>query len=227
MASQTSLFELKEHTGFILYPQYPWEGHSTYLYGSVLKLESGYRMYYQSYADGVGYFVCLAESEDGVNWSKPLVKPLKVNFPERYPTVEVDGRVQDEVDGRVQDFYRRTNHLECLSNVVSRYHIPSVIYRPQDEYPYKLFGYTERGYCVAFSRDGINFEEYGDNPVIPLLKFPNGKTGKVWFSDVAPVFYDTTEGIWENEEMHRNVGQQGLYPLDKAPYSMDSFRKGG
>ncbi len=202
--TQTELvktLELEEHPTFILHPEHPWEGHSTYLYGSVIKLEDRYRMYYQSYVDGIGYFVCLAESEDGVSWNKPLVKPLKTNFSELYPTVEVNGKVQD--------FYRRTNSLECMSNVVSRYHIPSVIYEPGEKYPYKLFGYTKRGYCVAFSKDGINFEEYKENPVIPLLKFPNRRTGKTWFSDVAPVFYDRKENVYRAMVKTYRIDEEG------------------
>lgn len=172
----------------ILCPEYPWEGIHTYLYGSVIKLQDGYRMYYQSYVDGIGFFVCLAESKDGINWEKPLVKPLKESTPHIYPTVEVEGKVLD--------FYHKTRSLECLSNVIANYHIPSVVYQPQDPYPYKLFGYTEKGYCVAFSEDGINFKEYEKNPVIPLLRFPNRKTKKVWFSDVAPVFYDARKKVY-------------------------------
>lgn len=172
----------------VLVPEYPWEGNSVYLYGSVINLGDRLRMYYQSYVDGIGFFVCLAESEDGINWEKPLFRSLKESVPRLYPTVEVDGKVQD--------FYRKTRNLECMSNVVSDYHIPSVLYNPQDEYPYKLFGYTSKGYCVAFSKDGLHFEEYKGNPVIPLKKYPNKKTKKVWFSDVAPVFYETKKKIY-------------------------------
>ncbi|ADO45723.1 hypothetical protein Hydth_1338 [Hydrogenobacter thermophilus TK-6] len=173
----------------LICPEYPWEGVHTYLYGSVIKLSTGYRMYYQSYLDGIGFFVCLAESEDGINWKKPLIKPLKEAVPYLYPTVEVEGKILD--------FYHSTKSLECMSNVVANYHIHSVLHNPEDEYPYKLFGYTQEGYCVAFSKDGINFIQYEANPVIPLLKFPNRKTKKVWYSDVAPVFYDRKRRLYK------------------------------
>ncbi|EDP74919.1 hypothetical protein [Hydrogenivirga sp. 128-5-R1-1] len=172
----------------ILVPEYPWEGKSVYLYGSVINLGDKLRMYYQSYVDGIGFFVCLAESEDGINWEKPLFRSLKESIPKLYPTVEVNGKVQD--------FYRKTKNLECMSNAVSDYHIPSVLYSSKDEYPYKLFGYSSKGYCVAFSKDGLHFEEYRGNPVISIKKYPNRKTKKVWFSDVAPVFYDTKKKIY-------------------------------
>ena len=185
----------------ILVPEYPWEDKSVYLYGSVINLGDKLRMYYQSYVDGIGFFVCVAESKDGINWEKPLFRPLRESIPKFYPTVEVNGRVQD--------FYTRTQNLECMSNVVLDYHIPSVIYRPEDEYPYKLFGYTSKGYCVAFSKDGLHFEEYKGNPVIPLRKYPNRKTKKVWFSDVAPVFYDTKKKIYRAMVKTYKIDSQG------------------
>jgi len=185
----------------VLCPEYPWEEKHTYLYGSVIELQGKLRMYYQSYVDGIGFFVCLAESEDGINWKKPLIRPLKESIPHLYPTVEVEGRVLD--------FYHKTQHLECMSNVVANYHIPSVIYKPEDEHPYKLFGYTDKGYCVAFSKDGINFVEYENNPVIPLLKFPNKKTKKTWYSDVAPVFYDKRKKLYRAMVKTYKIDSQG------------------
>jgi len=178
----------REHPAPVLQPEYPWEGHYAALYGSVLRIGDGYRMYYQSYVDGGGFFVCLAESADGVRWEKPLFRPLMEAARKLYPTVEVGGKVQD--------FYHRTAELNALSNVVSDYHIPSVIYAPGEEYPYRLFGYTERGYCVAFSKDGLSFHEHPESPVIPIRRYPNRRTRKVWFSDVAPVFYDRRKKVY-------------------------------
>jgi len=185
----------------LIVPEYPWEGRHTYLYGSVVETEQGLRMYYQSYVDGIGFFVCLAESEDGLNWKKPLLRPLKESVPKLYPTVAV----KDEV----KDFYHRTENLNCMSNVVLDYHIPSVLYMPGEDYPYRLFGYTHRGYCVAFSKDGVVFEEYRGNPVIPLLKFPNRKTGKTWFSDVAPVFYDRKRKLYRAMVKTYKIDREG------------------
>lgn len=185
----------------VLCPEYPWEGQHTYLYGSVLETKDELRMYYQSYVDGIGFFVCLATSRDGINWEKPLIKPLREGMPRLYPTVELEGKVLD--------FYHKTQFLEGLSNVVASYHIPSVLYNPKDEYPYKLFGYTDMGYCVAFSKDGINFLEYSQNPVIPLLKFPNKRTKKVWYSDVAPVFYDKRKGLYRAMVKTYKIDKQG------------------
>ncbi|MEN3034247.1 MAG: hypothetical protein ABDH18_04590 [Aquificaceae bacterium] len=194
-------FQTKKYPEPLLCPEYPWEEKHAYLYGSVIELEDRFRMYYQSYVDGIGFFVCLAESTDGIRWTKPLIKPIKESIPHLYPTVEVEGKILD--------FYHKTQSLNFMSNMVASYHIPSVIYKPKEDYPYKLFGYTERGYCVAFSKDGINFLEYDKNPVIPLLKFPNKKTKKTWFSDVAPVFYDQKKKIYRAMVKTYKIDKEG------------------
>lgn len=52
----------------VLWQTEPWEDELAVLYGSVLRDEGKYRMWYKA-GMGVGY----AESDDGVRWSKPLV----------------------------------------------------------------------------------------------------------------------------------------------------------
>lgn len=66
-------FRTKKHPEPVLCPEYPCEEKHIYLYGSVIELEDRLRMYYQSYVDGIGFFVCLAESTDGVKWTKSLI----------------------------------------------------------------------------------------------------------------------------------------------------------
>ncbi len=202
--------EVKKHESPVIVPEYPWEEIHTYLYGSVMKKGPLYRMWYQSYVDGYGFFVNYARSKDGIEWHKPLMKKFRFEKPDVYPTVAVNGEIKD--------FYlKRTKPESCKTNIVSTYHIPSVIYDSGDkDFPYKLFGYTDGGYCVAFSRDGINFKEYDKNPVLPVLKFPNSHTKKTWFSDVSPAFKDTVKNkfvafvktymIDENKRTRRCVG---------------------
>lgn len=51
---------------------YPWESNA-YIYGSVFKIGDVYRMWYDCNNDvSPGYFLCYAESRDGVTWTKPL-----------------------------------------------------------------------------------------------------------------------------------------------------------
>lgn len=179
--------ETEKHNGPVLVPEYPWEAIHTFIGGSVLKKGPLYRMWYQSYVDGLGFFVNYARSADGITWEKPLLKRSCIKAPELYPCVAVNGKVKD--------FYLSKARVDsCRTNIVGRYHLPSVIYDPDDkDAPYKMFGYTDNGFCVSFSKDGIVFKEYEKNPVIPIMTFPNSHTKKTWFSDVSPVFKDVSK----------------------------------
>jgi len=173
--------EVVKHGNPLIVPQYPWEGILTYLYGSILQKGKIYRMWYQAH----GIYVSYARSRDGIHWEKPLIRRLSVGKPEMYPTVTT-GHGEEDFSGMVGKPFRGK------TNVVLDFHMPSVIYDPEDRYrPYKLFGYTDKGYAVAFSRDGIHFREYDHNPVIPLMRFPDKTKRKTWFSDVSPVFRDS------------------------------------
>jgi hypothetical protein len=167
----------------VLEPEFPWEGVLTYLYGSVAKKKL-YRMWYQ--ANGI--YVAYARSRDGVNWDKPLLSRFKIDQPHVGPTVSLAGG-----GGTLCANARISPRLR--SNVVFDLHMPSVVQDPDDiERPYKLFGYSERGYCAAFSQDGIDVTPAAGNPVRPLMKFPAPCGRKTWFSDVAPVFRDKSRG---------------------------------
>lgn len=173
--------------GPVLFPQYPWEGIHTYLYGSVLEKNGQLQMWYQSYVDGYRFFVNYAQSRDGKKWEKPLVNKWQIDEKRFYPT---PGGVGEEQ--KIQ--FRNGSPGHWKTNIVSTYHIPSVVYDADDlNYPYKLFGFTDEGYGVAFSKDGIHFKEYEKNPVLPLMKFPNPNTKKNWISDVSPVFRDAVK----------------------------------
>jgi hypothetical protein len=172
--------------GPVLFPQYPWEGIHTYLYGSVLERNGQLRMWYQSYIDGDDFFVNYARSRDGRIWEKPLLNKWRIDEKRFYPGIESDGAAQAKAIA-----FRNGSPGYWKTNIVSTYHIPSVIYDSDDpKYPYKLFGFTNEGYRVAFSKDGIRFKEHEGNPVLPLMRFPNPKTKKRWVSDVSPVFKD-------------------------------------
>jgi hypothetical protein len=163
----------------VLVPDRAWEGILAYLYGSVSKRGRLYRMWYQ----GQGVHVCYARSRDGVRWEKPLVGHSEGAPPAPATTVLMrDGEAIPTAVGAVP---------RARSNVLIDYHMPSVVADPRDrKAPYRLFGYTDAGYAVAFSRDGVRFRESKRNPIIPLMRFPDRAKKKTWFSDVAPVFYD-------------------------------------
>lgn len=51
----------------------PWEGWGPSLGGSVVKDGDKLRMYYYTLSDGEGTNFCVAESIDGINWTRPIV----------------------------------------------------------------------------------------------------------------------------------------------------------
>jgi hypothetical protein len=88
--------------------------------------------------------------------------------------------------------------------------MPSLIHEPDDvDRPYKLFGYSDKGYCAAFSKDGIHFTPASGNPVIPLMKFTAPSGRKTWFSDVAPVFRDTRSSKYVSQVKTYQADREG------------------
>ncbi|MGH7926806.1 MAG: hypothetical protein ACREQV_03320, partial [Candidatus Binatia bacterium] len=190
--------EATKHGEPVLVPEYPWEGVLTYVYGSALKSRI-YRMWYQ--ANGI--YVAYAVSRDGVNWNKPLVSRFKINQTHTGATVTL-------ADGGGALCAEAKASARVRSNVVFDLHMPSMLHDPDDRYrPYKLFGYSDKGYCAAFSKDGIRFTPAAENPVIPLIKFPAPSGGKTWFSDVAPVFRDKDAGKYVSHVKTYNVDRNG------------------
>ncbi|OLF18455.1 hypothetical protein [Actinophytocola xanthii] len=57
----------------VIRPEHPWETTAAYTYGSVFKFGNTYRLWYDCNNDvPPGYYLCYAESRDGVRWVKPL-----------------------------------------------------------------------------------------------------------------------------------------------------------
>lgn len=153
----------------VLAPKYHWEGPRTNLYGSVFKSDNGYEMYYQcGNALRLGY----AFSADGLHWERPMINATDFS-------AEADKVVVAKM----------TEGLE-MTNLVAGCHMPSVIYDPDSEAPYKIFAFGDSGYRTMHSQTGKQFVEYVDNPAIPLMNYKNPNTEKIWCSDVAPCFKD-------------------------------------
>ena len=146
----------------ILVADKPWEGRTSYLYGTVLPNETGdgYKMWYHAW---LGEYTNLyATSPDGLSWDKP--KLGLVNF---------QGSKENNL------FFRRTRED----------HIPQVIYTPWERDSsrrYKLINYdygrTEpnnlvSGFYGAYSADGIHWV---DVPANPVLMDPSDVGNFVW-----------------------------------------------
>jgi hypothetical protein len=170
-----------EYSDPLVVPEHSWEGHRSHVYGSILKVDDKLSMYYQC---GNALRVGLAQSEDkGKTWIKPMVN--KVTFDQSGMTTI---QAVDSATYKADSIKDTKDAVD--TNLVSTLHMPSVVHDPSSEYPFKMFGYGEGGYRVEFSKDGIHFEDYENNPVIELMDFPNEKTNKTWYSDVSPVFKD-------------------------------------
>lgn len=142
----------KSATNPVLTPERPWEGHTVYVYGSVLPVETGagYRMWYHSWAGGE-YHNLYAESPDGLHWTRPSLG-----------LVDFAGNTENNI------LFRRTKED----------HNPQVIYTPWEKAPerrYKLmnwdYGRTPpanvvSGYYGATSPDGIHWTDVPKNPVL-------------------------------------------------------------
>ena len=133
------------------------DGMGASIYGSVLRDQGLFRMWYQAWPrdwDGSDVVaVGCAESDDGIHWRRP-----------NYGLVEVCGS--------------RENHLTNLP-----FHSPSVFVDPHSggDGRYRAFGYTEprklkdrytqqidaRGYYTAHSADGIHWRLESSQPVWP------------------------------------------------------------
>ncbi len=163
----------------ILAPKYRWEGNRTHMYGTVVKNAQGYEMYYQcGNALRIGY----AQSSDGLHWERPMINAADFKAHAHQVVQANDGITPSDVPELGEG-------LE-MTNLVAGYHMPSIIYEPESDMPYKLFAYGEAGYRVLYSKNGRQFHEYPNNPAIALMRFPNRYKKKVWYSDVAPAFKD-------------------------------------
>ncbi|HOD49309.1 MAG TPA: hypothetical protein PKY01_08785 [Candidatus Hydrogenedentes bacterium] len=124
----------------------PWErtdiDRRIYVYGTALPREdgTGCRMWYMGYPNLLLY----ATSDDGIHWERPNLG-----------LVEFEGS--------------KDNNLLDI-----KLHSPSIIHEADASDPrqrYKMLGYQksggDRGYWVAHSPDGLHWEFYDKNPVLP------------------------------------------------------------
>ncbi len=167
----------------VLKPEHHWEITRINLYGSVFKSDKGYEMFYQC---GNAVTLCRAFSEDGITWQRPMVNVTDFSAPANEMVLnEYASSLANHIYAEDIDDERFE-----ITNVVAGCHMPSVIYQPDDEKPYKIFAFGEGGYRTYYSSNGLQFYEYPQNPVIKLKSYHNPHTDKHWCSDVSPCFYD-------------------------------------
>ncbi len=113
----------------VLRPENPWEGNSVSVNGTVFKVGDRWRMYYKAPGS-----MCVAESEDGLQWERPTVGQF-----------EYQGSTENNI-------------------VMRPVTIPSVCYEPEDvDAPFKMITLLGRaagkasGIYGAVSKDGFRW----------------------------------------------------------------------
>ena len=124
--------------------EFPWEGDCPCLYGTVLRVDGLFRMWYVGTRNSSKPRVCYAESHDGLTWEKPQLG-----------ICEYDGNKKNNIV--IQPEYPNGFLDDC-----------SMIYEPDDEWPYKLLYWDSMdasplnwGIFATRSKDGIHFESIG------------------------------------------------------------------
>ncbi|MBM3935016.1 MAG: hypothetical protein FJ319_12080 [SAR202 cluster bacterium] len=119
----------------VLRPEMPWEGTEVLMNGTVLKVDGRYLMYYLVERSVPVRALCVAESKDGLRWTRPTVG-----------AVEFEGSKHNNI-------------------VLEHTQTPSVMYDPDDkEAPFKAIFHARRfmngkgGMFGVVSRDGFRWE---------------------------------------------------------------------
>ncbi len=142
----------------VLRPEKPWEGAEVLLYGTVFRLGNKWRMYYIGRSGGwpAVSVLCVAESDDGLRWHRPVVG-----------VVEFHGSKENNI------VYQPINS-------------PSVCYDPEDgDAPFKLIFHGSRtpdgpaGIQGAVSKDGLHW-----SPLPRPLLAPTGDHKYIMFNKV-------------------------------------------
>lgn len=208
----------------VLWAEMPWEDQRVLLGGSVLKGPDGLRMWYQGQIKGPesapksgGIVNLYAESKDGVNWTRPNLGQWEFNGSTANNLYAPMGARRSGFRGPMGG---RWDHNQ------------SVMYTPQlgenrrftmlsRIYGRGVIPYAGSG--VAFSRDGIDWVDGPDEPVIP------GWGDVTWFmyDDVANKFRGTLKTAlnvrgWSRRTPMYTVGSD-LYNwgLPKPPFLHD------
>lgn len=118
----------------VLRPTEPWEGHQIVLFGTVMRNAGfdGWRMYYTTYNPPEHTLICLAESDDGIQWRKPNLGLYEYRGDKDNNIVFQSSKPNDG---------------------------GTVAYDEGAEFPYLLYYYMSGAIYAARSKDGINFQE--------------------------------------------------------------------
>jgi hypothetical protein len=124
----------------VMKAEFPWEGDCPCLYGTVLRIDGVFKMWYVGTRNSSKPRVCYAESDDGLHWRRPELG-----------LCEYDGSTKNNIV--INPKYPNGFIDDC-----------AMIYEPEDEWPYKLLYWdsmtvssTTWGIFMKKSKDGINY----------------------------------------------------------------------
>ncbi len=122
----------------VLRPEMPWEGTNVTMYGTVFRMGEAWRMYYSTYKPREEPLMCVAESADGLHWSRLTVGEI-----------EYQGSKENNI-------------------VMRPANCPSVYYEPEDiAAPFKMIRVAKGGIYGATSKDGLRWATIPEPLVAP------------------------------------------------------------
>lgn len=135
----------------ILKPDRPWEYNLVAAFGTILKVDEQFKMWYMAMTGDRKWKVCYAQSIDGIHWEKPELGVNKFN-----------GDLKSNI---VLTSSHKNGYIDDIS----------IIYDPVDtSYPYKALFWDSEGYLpgthpnpnkqgihLAESKDGIRWRRHG------------------------------------------------------------------
>ena len=133
----------------VVRPEHPWESRRVTMFGTVLRREGRYQMWYMAGSHAAPRCVCYACSDDGLSWTKPALGLHEVAgtthnnvvILSEHPTGDIDDiTVIDDPDDRDWP-------LKALF---------------WDSGPRDTPGLPDQGYWAARSRDGTHWEKLGN-----------------------------------------------------------------
>ena len=174
-------------------------------FGAVLYDKGIYRMWYEVNTAGnkdgeLEKLVAYAESNDGLNWKKPILKQVDfngfqnnlINIPFLTLSVFIDPQASDEYRYRATGFVRKDCKMKNGQDV-------------------------HRGYNTAHSSDGINWivdprPDWSQQDVITSIYHPHRKCGLVAMKHVPRFGGFIRRSIW-TAELHEKYAEKGKCAL--------------
>ncbi|MGC9319909.1 MAG: hypothetical protein ACP5KN_17890 [Armatimonadota bacterium] len=236
--------DLRLHTpqrqGTVICLDRPWEG-SLCGYPAVVPWEGGWRMYYRGWPDEGGpAYVCVAESEDGIEWSRPSLGLIEFEG-----SADNNVILSDETMAGERGAHNFAPVRDTRPGVPEQEQYKALAYGPDvGERLHSLQAYA--------SADGIHWQQLNDGE--PVFRASDPKVmldsqnvgfwdevageyrlfGRTWIGPVRHIFLSRSDDfIHWSDPQPLDMGEaplEHLYtnatvPYDRAPYLLMAFPK--